>query len=410
VLLRAALLVARKSLRRHRLAGSITVFSIALAVAVLLMVSSLQTQAVKVMAGQTGGFDGVLGARGSPLQLVLSTFYHLENSPGNLSWEDYLAIRANPAVRLAMPVAFGDHYRGFRLVGTLPEYARAWGLELAQGQNFAGEGEAVVGSWVAEQSGLKLGDRFHPAHGFSGDSEHQESYRVVGILKPSNSPQDRILLIPLEGVYRMSGHVLRGHGQDYTPVAGQPIADEHKELSGVLLKLSSPQAGMSLEESINRKGHSATLAWPVARVVGELFGKLGWALKLLQVTNLLVLLVACASVTASLCNTLQERRREFAILRALGARRWFVAGVVALESLWLCLLGTFGGFCLNFLGLWLAADWLRAQSGLHFSPWAAHPAQLWVPLGAVLLGALSGSLPTWLVYRQDLAGELNSGG
>lgn len=406
MLLRALLLVVRKSLRRHRLAGSITVLSIALAVAVLLTVSSLQTQAVKVMAGQTGGFDGVLGARGSPLQLVLCTFYHLENSPGNLSWDDYLAIRANPAVKVAVPVAVGDNYRGFRLVGTLPEYLAAWGLELAQGQPFAIEGEAVVGSWAAEQGGLKLGDQFHPSHGLDGGSEHDETYRVVGILKPSNSPQDRVILIPLEGVYRMSGHVLRGHGEDFTPVAGQAIPDQHKELSGVLLKLSSPQAGMGLEESINRKGHSSTLAWPVARIVHEIFGKLGWALKLLQATNLLVLLVACASVTASLCNTLQERRREFAILRALGARRWFVAGVVALESLWLCLLGTFWGLCLNFLGLWATAEWLRTQTGLQFSPWAAHPAQLWVPLGTLLLGVLSGLLPTWLVYRQNLADEL----
>ena len=412
MLLRALWLVARKSLQQHRLAGSNTAFSIALATAMILTLTSLQFQAVRVFSNQTGGFDAVLGARGSALQLVLCTLYQLENSPGNLAWQDYLSIQKDSSVRTAVPIALGDNYLGYRIVGTLPQYFAAWGngLRFQQGTEFQNEGEAVLGSWVAQQSGLKVGDSFHPSHGLQVEagSEHSEQFRVVGLLQPTNTPQDRVILIPLEGIYRMSGHVLRGQGQEYRPQAGEAIPEGAKELSGVLLKLTSPQAGMQLDQRINREGKSATLAWPVARVVYELFSKLGWLLSLMQLTTVLVLVlvVAGASVTASLCNTLHERRREFAILRALGARRWFVAGVVTVEALWLTLVGTAWGFVLHALIMGAVTAWLRARTGIQFHPLALHPGLIVVPCGTLLLGLLSGLLPSWLVYRGSLAPSL----
>ncbi|MFN8613372.1 MAG: ABC transporter permease [Vulcanimicrobiota bacterium] len=412
MLIRALLLVTGKSLRQHRLAGRITSFSIALASALILTVTSLQLQTVRVLTSQTGGFEAVLGARGSALQLVLSSLYHLENSPGNLEWEKYVAISHEPSVRVAIPIALGDNYLGFRIVGTLPEFFSAWGggLRFQQGQAFADRGQAVLGSWVAQKTGLKLGDSFHPYHGLNYDpaAQHSEVYRVVGILNPTNSPQDRVILIPLEGVYRMSGHVLRGHGREYQPQPGQAIPLQDQEVSGVLLKLRSPQAGMQLDQLINRQGKEATLAWPVARVVSELFAKVGWVLKLMQLTTLLVLLVAAASITASLCNTLQERRREFAILRALGARRWFVAGVVCLESVYISLQGALWGLLLHLLMMLAVCNWLRAQTGIQFEVWQAHPVLFWVPAGCLGLGLLAGLLPTWMVYRRNLAPDLSS--
>lgn len=405
MLLKALWLVARRSLQQHRLASSITAFSIALATALILTITSLQLQAVRVFTGQNGGFDAVLGARGSALQLVLCTLYHLDNSPGNLSWAQYLAIRNDPLVARAIPIALGDNYLGYRLVGTLADFFPAWGqgLRFQAGGPFSGAGQAVLGSWVAQKTGLRIGGRFHPFHGLSYDSaaQHEEEYEVVGILQPTNTPQDRVVLIPLEGVYRMSGHVLRGHGREYQAQPGQPIPEEDQELSGVLLKLKGAQAGMQLDERINRQARTATLAWPVARLVYELFSKLGWLIQLMQLLTGLVLVVAAASITASLCNSLQERRREFAILRALGARRWFVAGVVTLESLWLSLLGSFWGMVMHLLLMAAVCAWLRAHTGIQFELVCAQPVMLAVPLASALLGLLAGLLPTWIVYRAN---------
>lgn len=410
MLLRALLLVTWRSLQQHRLAASITALSISLATALILTVSSLQFQAVKVFSSQTGGYDAVLGARGSSLQLVLCTLYHLENSPGNLEWEKFLAIRKDPLVAQAVPLALGDNYLGYRIIGTLSEYFSAWGagLTYSQGGPFEKEGEAVLGSWVAQQTGLKLGDRFHPFHGLNYDAsaQHQEEYQVVGILNATNTPQDRVVLIPLEGVYRMSGHVLRGQGKEYSPLPDQPVPDDAKEVSGVLIKLKSPQAGMHLDQLINRQGKSATLAWPIARIISELFSKLSWLIQLLQWTTVLILLVAAASTTASLCNTLQERRKEFAILRALGAGRLFLAGVVSLESVIMTLGGTLGGFAIYLVLMWLLTYWLRVKTGIQFDPLAIHPGLVAVPVGALFVGLLSGILPTWMVYRGSLAPDL----
>lgn len=205
----------------------------------------------------------------------------------------------------------------------------------------------------------------------------------------------------------MSGHVLRGQGKEYSPQPGQDIPDEQREVSGVLLKLRSPQSGMLLDQLINRQGKTATLAWPVARLVQELFSKLGWLLQLMHLTTVLVLAVAAASITASLCNTLHERRKEFAVLRSLGARRWFVAGVVTLESLWISVIGSVWGIALHLAGMVVVTGWLRAQTGIQFEPLAQGWALLWVPTGGVLMGLLAGLLPTWVAYRGNLAPELS---
>ena len=411
MLMRALLLVVGRSLQQHRLASWITAFSIALASALMLTVSSVQYQAARVFAGQAGGFDAVLGARGSPLQLVLASLYHLEMAPGNVAWSRYIAFKEDPQVAVAVPLALGDNYQGFRIVGTTPEFFSAWGkgLRFAQGRVLASGREAVIGSRVAQKTGLTLGSRFHPSHGLQaeGGEQHEEEYEVVGILAVTNSPQDRALWIPLEGVYRMSGHVLRGTGQDYSPQPGRAIPDEHKEVSAVLLKFKSPQIGMQFEQSINRRGQENTLAWPVGRVIYELFDRLRWLTQLLQITTFLVLLVASASVTASLCNTLHERRREFAILRALGAGRGFVSGVMLLESCLLSLLGTFMGFGVYYLLMLFLTRWLQNQTGIQFEIGCWHPGLWLTPMVVLAMGVGAGLLPSWLVYRGSLAPSLS---
>lgn len=411
--LRALFLVVRRSLQQHRLAGMISAFSIALATALLMTVTSVQHQATQVFIGQGGGFDGVLGARGSALQLVLSSLYHMESSPGNLPWEAYQAMRQDPQVAHAVPLAIGDNYRGFRIVGTTSEFFRAWrpALEVAHGRFFEDRpGEAVIGSWVAQQSGLKLGSTFNPYHGLNYDesARHAEVYTVVGILAPSNSPQDRAIWIPIEGVFRMSGHVLRGGGEEFVPQPEQEIPDAHKEVSGVLLRFKSPQSGMHFDQLVNRQGKVATLAWPVARIVLDLFERMGWMVQILRLLSFLVLLVAAAAITASLCNTLHERRREFGILRALGAGRGFVAAVLLCESCWLAMVGTFWGFWVYYLMMWTLSQWVRIETGIQLDPLAFHQGLWMAPLVVMGMGFLSGLLPMILVYRGSLAPQLGA--
>ena len=413
---RLALMV-RRSLRQHALSTAVTVFSAALATGLVMSVFAINSQAYQSFAGGNLGFDAVLGARGSQLQLVLNTVFHLETSPGNIPWRLYQAIKADPRVKLAVPYAVGDNYYGFRIVGTTEEifsrveFRKGAHLEIEPGGRAFGADakEGVIGSYVAQKTGLKAGDVFRPYHGINFDPSmmHDDEFKVVGVLKASNTPSDRVLWIPIESMYRMKGHVLRGAGGEYTPQEGQAIPEAQREVSAVMLKLRSPQSGFGLDQAINKQGKAATLAWPVGMVMADLFDRLGWAYRVLEVLGYLVMLVAAASLFASLHNTLNERRRDFAILRALGARRRDLSAWMVAEASAIAFLGGAAGWLAYAAILGAAAHLVRAKTGVALNVFAFHPVLILAPLGMTLMGALAGAVPAWKAYQSDVASNLN---
>lgn len=411
----------RRSLRQHAVSTLVTAFSVALAAGLLMGVFSLSRQVRHAFTGGDIGYDAVLGARGSQLQLVLNTVYHLETSPGNIPYALYKEIGSNPryGVELAIPYALGDNYKGYRIVGTTPEVFTKY--EYQRGKTFtfaptqpAGKPfeaisrEAVIGSLVAARTGLKIGDEFNAYHGVTYDESaiHPELFKVVGILEPTGTPSDRVIWIPLEGIFRMSGHVLRGTGEAFTAGAGESIPDAHKEVSAVMLKLSSPMAGMKLDQLINRQGKVATLAWPIGKSIAELFDKMGWAVRVLELVAYLVALVAAASILASVYNTMNERRREFAILRALGARRPFVFAVIVAEAGATAALGSVGGYLVYGVIMWGAAWVVQARTGVVLAAFSFDPSLVWVPIAMTVLGALAGLLPAAKAYSTEVAENL----
>ena len=406
-------LIVRKSLRQHALSTAVTVASLALACGLVTAIFSIERQARGAFGGGSGAFDAVLGARGSQLQLVLNAVFHLETSPGNVSWSLYERIAADPRVAAAVPYAVGDSYRGHRIVGTAPE---AFALSHGGAARFSGQGrlfdagrrEAVIGSAVARRAGLAYGSHFQPAHGVieAGAHDHEEDFVVVGVLEPTNTPADRVIWIPIEAVFRMGGHVLRGGGEDYHADPSQPIPDEHKEVSAVLLRLKGGMMGASLFREINYQQQEATLAWPVARGMAELFDKLGWMHRVLTLVAYLVVVVATGSVTASLYNTMNERRREFAILRSLGARRGTVFAAIVCESSAIALAGGVAGLAVHGAILGAASAAVRERTGIALEVFAPHPVLFLAPAGLVALGALAGVVPALKAYRTDVATHL----
>jgi putative ABC transport system permease protein len=408
--------IVRRSLRQHALSSAITVLSVALAAGLTMAVFAIRSQTYDAFTGGPIGFDAVLGARGSQLQLVLNTIFHLETSPGNIPWTLYRQMADYPQVELAIPYAVGDNYQGYRIVGTTPEiftefeYQKGKPFQVQAGGRFfeVDTREAVVGSYVAEHAGLTLGTTFMPYHGLSTDpqQQHKNVYTVVGVLQTTNSPSDRVVWIPIEGVYRMSGHVLRGTGQVYRPQEGEAIAEEHREVSAVMLKFRTPQAGLFLSQQINRQGTVATLAWPIARVMAELFDRLGWVNRILTLVAYLVVVVAAGSIVASLYNTMNERRREFAILRALGARKATVFAAIVMEATTITALGAVVGFVVY--GAILAAAFVvvRAQTGVVLDAVRLDPALWMTPAGMIAIGALAGLVPAFKAYRTDVVSNL----
>jgi putative ABC transport system permease protein len=392
-------LLVRRSLRQHAFSTCATLFAVALSAGLVMSVFAIQHQTRQAFTGGNMGFDAVLGARGSQLQLVLNAVFHLETSPGNIPWSLYQTIKAEPMVKLAVPYATGDNYRGFRIVGTTGEIFSDFEIRDGEKLQVVPGGrvfnpdyrEAVLGNFVAQSLGLKIGDVINPYHGLVYDesAKHNEEYTVVGILETTNTPMDRVVWIPIEGIYRMEGHVLRGTGEVYTATAGQSISDEHKEVSAVMIKFregkggsaSGSMAGFNLSQTINQQGKVATLAFPVA-------------------------VVSVAAIMASIYNTINERRREFAILRALGARRRTVLASIVLESTTIAVLGAIAGYVVYGTVLGVAAYVVRQQTGVVLAVFQFHPVLIATPVGMALLGAIAGLVPAYKAYSTDVAENL----
>lgn len=385
-----------RSLRQHALSTLVTAGSIALAAGLLLTVWVVKTQSQAVFASTTSGFDAVLGARGSKLQLVLNAIFHLEASPGNLPAADVAAISRHPAIKAAIPIAVGDNFQGWRIVGTTPAY---FDVEYLPGRKYAfvaggrlfaeGTREAVVGAYAARQLGWKTGDTFKPYHGLAFDpkAQHEEVYTVVGVLEPTGTPADRVIWIPLSGVQTMGGHDPRAAS----------------DVSAVLIQLRAPTAGLMLDMMINKQGNKMTFAYPIGAIVADLFNKITWVDKVLTLLAWLVAVVAAASVLVSIYNSMSARQRDIAILRALGARRRTVFGAIVGEAAVIGLLGSvtglavFAGFAAVVTGI------IQAQTGVVLEPLRWNPVFWWGPATFVGLCVLGGLVPAVKAYRVPVA-------
>jgi putative ABC transport system permease protein len=392
-----------KSLRQHLVSTLVSASAIALAGGLLMAVWVMRQESNRAFTSVTGGFDAILGARSSKLQLVLNAIFHLEDSPGNISPADVETIEKNPNVDIALPIAVGDNYKGYRLVGTTPvlfervEFAPGKRYEiLPGGRPFAsGEKEAVVGSFVARQLDLKLGDTFHPFHGLLYDEkmQHAETYVVTGIFKPTGTPTDRVIWIPLEGLQRMSGHDARAA----------------TEVSAVLIKLKqgNPMSGFQMDMLYNKRGNKLTFAWPIGAILAKLFDKIAWFDKILAFVSYLVVVVASASILASIYNSMNERRREIAILRALGAQRLTVFGAIVAESAAIAGLGMLISFIVYAAIVLVASNIIRIQTGVVIDPLEFHWIMLSAPAGIVALAAVCGIFPAAKAYQTDVASNMS---
>lgn len=405
-------MIVLRSMRQHMLSTILTIVSAGLASGLVMSVFAVSKQSRIAFTGGDIGYDAVLGAKGSELQLVLNTVFHLETSPGNIPWSLYEEVKSRGPVKYAIPYAVGDNLYGYRIVGTTAElfdvfeYQQGVGFEFDDGEAFEDTRmEAVVGSIVAKELGLGVGDKFQPYHGvtFVKSQKHREEYVITGVLEPTNTPADRVVWIPIEGIYRMEGHTIDGGKRQAEP--GQAIPDEYKEVSAVMIKFHSPAAGMYMKDEVNR-GTKATMAWPIADVLAGFFAKMGWITKILLYVAYLVVVVAAFGLLAAIYNTMNERRREFAILRALGARRHTVFTVIVLEAATIALIGALLGYVVYYGVMSVSALLIRSETGVVMDVVSYHPSLVWTPVGMVLIGALAGVFPARKAYSTDVARTL----
>lgn len=404
-----------KSLLNRRSTALLTLFSIALSTALLLGVERLRTDARGSFANTISGTDLVMGARGGSMQLLLYSVFHIGNPTNNLSWKSYQEIASHPKVAWTIPLSLGDSHRGFRVLGTSSafftryRYGRGQPLEMAEGQPFIDLYDAVLGAEVAEQLNYRLGDSMVVSHGagkVSFSNHDDKPFRAAGILKRTGTPIDRAVIVSLEAIEAI--HVDWRSG---APLPGISVSAEQtrrlnlkpKNITAALLGLKSRISVFQVQRHINTFAPEPLTAVMPGVALQELWDMMGMAENALLVVSWAVVLVGLSGMLTAILAGLNERRREMAILRSMGARPAQISGLLATESALLSLTGAAAGLAMMYGAIAAVRPVLESRFGLILD--LAPPSQReWMLLGLVVaMGIVVGLIPAWRAYRMSLS-------
>ena len=424
--------IAWRGLTQRALASALTGFSMALGVTLVVAVLVTHRVVAKSFERNAGlGYDVIVGAKGGKLQLVLNTVYHLSTPVENVPYSVLRSLTDGPYkafVKKAVPYCLGDNYEGQRVVGTVPallgdsEFAPGRRYAFRAGRNFAADGyfEAVVGALAADRAGLKVGDTFRPTHGVADDGQghKHDAFTVVGVLEPSGTPNDRAIFINIEGFYLLKDHAKppatappvhdehehehEGHGHH-----PEPLPEDQRELTAVLVRTSSPSASIRLPNLIN-EGSVAQAVMPVREIRGLFDAIVGPIESVLLALTVLIVIVSGIGVSVSIYTSMSARRREIAVMRALGARRSTVRTIVLLESILLSLTGGLAGWVLGRALILALSPAIASRTGVVIGFPPVMPAELALVPGLIALAAAAGYLPAMTAYRTDVAKALAS--
>lgn len=359
------------------------------------------------------GIDLVVGAKGSPLQLILAGVFHLDAPTGNIPASAQAQLAAHPMVAQVVPLALGDSVRGYRIVGTTPDYPALYGATMAQGQWGPQALQAVLGAEVARRTGWRVGSQFTGSHGLGSGGgtaspsglDHEDSpFTVAGVLEPTGTVIDRLVLTPVDSVWRVHEH--HEHHEHHEDHEDHAEPEPEREVTLLLVRYRTPMAAVSLPRWVNAQA-ALQSASPVLEAA-RLFRLMGVGIEVLQGFGLTLLLVACLSVFIGLSHAVNERQSDLAMMRLLGASAWRVSLTVALEALVLAGLGAVLGLVLGH-GLVHALGWtLAEQAGLPLTGAWWSPLEAWLLPLALSLGLLACLGPTWRAYRTPLLPILSS--
>ncbi len=384
---------------RHTLLGTfLTLLTFASGIAVIVALLLLNTQVNTEFTRNLQGIDLVVGGKGSPMQLILSSVFHLDIPTGNIPLEEAEALEHHPMIKSAIPVALGDNYNGFRIVGTDATYITHYRGQFAAGRVFDRQMEAVLGSDVAARFHHKVGDAIVGAHGLvNSDDLHSDfPYTVVGILQPTGSVLDRLVLTPVSSVWHVHEHP---DADDPEEVAYKK-AHPGKELTALLITYKTPLAAVTMPRLVNQSSsmQSASPAFEVAR----LNSFMGIGADTLKTFGWYMIGLAGFGIFVALYNAMNERRYDLALMRSFGAGSGKLFALVLSESLILALSGAVLGIALGHGLVQLAAAWLMRTKHIHITGNLFLPEEGWLLLAALLIGTLAAVLPALRVYRIDI--------
>ena len=387
------------------LATVLNLLLLTLGLAAITLVLLTRAQMDRAFERDLAGIDAVVGAKGSPLQLILSGVFHLDVPPGNIPLREAQALARDARVAQLIPLSLGDSYRGFRIVGTTHDYPAHYGAQLAQGRLWQKPMEVVLGHQVAQATGLQTGQPFAGAHGLAdggGAGTHAaHPYVVSGVLVPCACVLDRLLLTATESVWEV--HEV-AHGKDDDHDAAHE--DEKREITLALVRYRSPLAAATFPRHVNTTTNMQAAA--PALEITRLLRMVGVGADVLRGFALVLLLSAGLSVFIALWSAVRERREDLALLRMLGAPPRRLALLLLCEAFWLAALATVLGLLGGHLLTGLLGYLLAAEQSLPMTGWLWLGVELWVPALALTVAVLAALLPALGAYRMEAGQLLNS--
>ena len=412
--------LALQSLKNRRVTALLTVLVIALSVTLLLTVERVRSEARASFASTISGTDLIVGARSGSVQLLLYSVFRIGNATNNIRWESYNNISTLPQVKWAIPISLGDSHRGFRVMGTDQSYfshfrfGRDKPLVFSQGKAFDDLYDAVIGADIARELGYKLGTEMVLAHGAGAVSfvKHTDKpFHVSGILAKTGTPVDRTIHVSLQAITalhvdwqqgmpaRGSGHVSAEQTRqlDLTPTA----------ITAMLLGLNRRIDTFAVQRQVNQFSGEPLLAIMPGVALQELWSLLSVAEKALLLVSACVVLTGLVGMLSAILGSLNERRREMAILRSVGAKPWHIFSLLVLEAMALAAAGILLGLGLLYIGLWLAQPVLEQEYGLFMPLGWPSPAEGKLMAGILGASLLLACIPAWRAYRLALVDGLS---
>jgi putative ABC transport system permease protein len=390
-----------------------TILAIALSVALFLGVEKVRTGAKASFADTISGTDLIIGARSGSVQLLLYSVFRIGNATNNMTWESYQDISSRPEIDWIVPISLGDSHRQFRVMGTTPafferyKYRSDQSLAVRDGAIMSDIFDTVIGADVATTLGYEVGDPIVVAHGLASFSEHEnQPFRISGILEKTGTPVDRTVVVSLEAIEAVhvdwqSGEQIPGQATPANVIRQMDL--EPQAVTAALIGVKSRLQVFGLQRSINEYPQEPLLAILPGVALQELWQIVSIAETALIAVSAMVVITALIGMMATIFSSLNERRREMAIFRAMGARPRVVLGLLVLEAALMAAIGAILGLALLYVGLFIGQPLIDSAFGLWLPIEAPTMREVWVLLSVVAASAIVSTVPALRAYRMSLA-------
>ena len=386
-----------KNIFSKPLSSAISLVLLILGVGIISLLLQLNSLIKDQMNNNLKGIDMVVGAKGSPLQLILSSVYHIDSPTGNISLKEAENISKNRMVGSSVKILYGDNYKGFRIVGAEKKFIDLYNGVIKEGKEWNSPYEVLVGSKVYEKLKINLGDELVSSHGLreTGEAHDDEYFKVVGLLEPSNSVIDQLIVTSPESVWNI--HDTHDHDDEEE----HDHEHEDREITAMLIKFKSPMNIIQFPRQINENTNlqAAVPSYEISR----LFKLFGFGIETLSYLAYIIIIVSGFSLFINLFNSMSERKYEMALIRTLGASRFQLSTMIIFESLILTILGFILGLLFSRFGVMFVSSLIDESLNYNLNSFKVLSEEYWLLVLSVLIGLISSLIPAIQVYKMNIS-------